>query len=192
MKKQPLFPHLVFFERYNIEKTDSRIQPEIQKQILEFDKIYERRNTVNNDEFTAISNEKLKPLSTTIYNNLVEVFDKEAEEKEKNKEEAEAQRKAAQEAKEKAKSEAEKNKTTPPPGNTEKIAIIKKLFDAGKTSITESELEKEGISGWMDLGYTSAELGPYKLKKGLFSDTWSITMAEPKTESKTKADEANA
>ena len=172
MKNEKNYPHLKFIERYNISIDDAKISPEIKTQISEFEKLHKRSKEISNEEYDAISKPKLQKLSMVIYENLVDVFDKEAEEKEAIKE----QKKEEKEADEAAKKAAKENTNTEKPKLTseQKIEIIQKLFNSGKIQITEEELEQEGICAWNDLGFTATTLGPFKLTKKLFSDLWNI------------------
>lgn len=163
------YPHLKFIERYNISIDDDKISKEIKTQISEFDTLHKRSKEISNEEYDAISKPKMEKLSTVIYENLVDVFDKEAEEEKIEKEEK-------KEAEKKVKTE-KKEEVPTSLTSEQKIEIIQKLFNSGKTQITEDELEKEGICAWIDLGFTATTMGPFKLSKKLFSDLWTIEKA---------------
>lgn len=163
------YPHLKFIERYNISIDDDKISKEIKTQISEFDTLYKRSKEISNDEYDAISKPKMEKLSTVIYENLVDIFDKEAEEEKVEKEEKAEKKEAEKKEKIEKKEEVPSNLTS-----EQKIEIISKLFNSGKTQITEEELEKEGICAWSDLGFTATTMGPFKLSKKLFSDLWTI------------------
>lgn len=173
MKKEN-YPHLKFIERYSISTDDAKISPEIKTQIEEFDKLHKRSKEISNEEYDAISKPKMQKLSTVIYENLVDIFDKEAEEKEAGKEEKKEEKAAEKAAKKAAKENTDTDTEKPKLTSEQKIEIIQKLFNAGKTQITEEELEQEGICAWNDLGFTATTLGPFKLTKKLFSDLWNI------------------
>lgn len=174
MKAENNYPHLKFIERYSINLEDVKISKEIKTQIEQFDALHKRSKEISNEEYNAISKPKLEKISKTIYENLVDIYDKEAEEKEAEKQEK-------TEKKEAEKKEAAEKKENQEPAeltSQEKIEIIQKLFNSGKTQITEEELEKEGINAWHDLGFTATTLGNFKLTKKLFSDLWTIEKTE--------------